>query len=312
MRQTPAESRKWGNITFTEEEIDECDVLVVLNRPYKSIIIKTRQHGKWLFSQESPIDLYRWHTNSFQYFDRVYSFWPKSHQYRSDHIHYIQTGLPWHINKSYDELINLPSQAEQKRDAISWVTSNASNKPGHKIRMSFKRYLEETRFNFDLFGRGFTPIDDKFDAIYPYKYSIAIENFSCNDYWTEKIADCFLSWTMPIYFGCSNIEDYFPKESMIRIDPNRPKEAVQTIRSAVNEKKWEANLEAIGEARSLILNEYQIFPMIAKKIQESTLPEAKSWAFIPANRLEQNNNFKGWLRHQKLRIIAFTKQLINA
>ena len=30
---------------------------------------------------------------------------------------------------------------------------------------------------------------------------------------SEKIADCFLAWTMPIYYGCPRIAEYFPAES---------------------------------------------------------------------------------------------------
>ena len=40
-------------------------------------------------------------------------------------------------------------------------------------------------------------------------FHIAIENTSIKNYFTEKIIDCFQTRTVPIYYGCINIGDYF-------------------------------------------------------------------------------------------------------
>ncbi|MEL6845619.1 MAG: glycosyltransferase family 10, partial [Bacteroidota bacterium] len=127
--------------------------------------------------------------------------------------------------------------------------------------------MEKADFPFELYGRGFRQIDDKFDAIYPFKYSLAIENYACPDYWTEKIADCLLSWTMPVYYGCTNILDYFPKEAMLLIDPAKPAAAMEQIQAAIDEDRWGKSLDAIAEARDLILNKYQLYPNLAAKIK---------------------------------------------
>lgn len=277
LRQTPGHSGVWDNIRFTEEKILDFDLLVVLNAPNIPLTIKCSE--KWLLSQESPIKLYNWHKRSFENFDRVYSFW------NEENIHHDQTSLPWHVNKNYDQLKALgENELASKKDELSWVTSNYTNKPGHVLRMSLLSHLKEKGFAFDLFGKGFSPVEDKFDGLFPYKYSLAVENYSCNDYWTEKIADCFLSWTMPVYYGCKNIESYFPKEAMIIIDPNDPAAAMEIIKKAMEEKRWEKNLAAIKEARELVLDKYQFFPNISGKIKASMndLP-AKKWHYIPEN-----------------------------
>jgi hypothetical protein len=41
------------------------------------------------------------------------------------------------------------------------------------------------------------------------QFHIAIENISIKDYFSEKVLDCFQSRTIPIYYGCLNIGDYF-------------------------------------------------------------------------------------------------------
>jgi hypothetical protein len=47
------------------------------------------------------------------------------------------------------------------------------------------------------------------------QFGIAIENFSHRGYFSEKILDCFLMKTIPIYNGCSNIDEFFNKKGII-------------------------------------------------------------------------------------------------
>lgn len=283
-QQTPASGCRWGDVQFTFEPVRECDLFVALNPPNKDIKVRCPEGNKWLLTGESPIDQYKWHIESFKYFDKVFTFWDNS---VSGNIIHDQTALPWHVGRSYDALmqLNCEESLPMKRDRISWVTSNATHKEGHKLRMSFKDYMLEQGFTFDLFGRGFNPINDKFDGIFPYKYSIAIENYSCNDYWTEKIADCFLSWTIPIYWGAKNILSYFPEKSIIRIDPNDKKMSLQVIRNAIESDYFGENLDSLAEARELVLNKYQLFPHLCGLINKYGIrPDGRRVkSFVPAN-----------------------------
>ena len=49
-------------------------------------------------------------------------------------------------------------------------------------------------------------------------FSIIIENTKETNYFTEKLIDCLQSKTVPIYYGCPNISDYFNTEGMIVVD----------------------------------------------------------------------------------------------
>ncbi len=60
------------------------------------------------------------------------------------------------------------------------------------------------------------PFDSK-DYIFKKTFNIAIENTSENNYFTEKLIDCFRTFTVPIYWGCSNISDYFNIKGVILI-----------------------------------------------------------------------------------------------
>jgi len=48
-----------------------------------------------------------------------------------------------------------------------------------------------------------------------YKFSIIIENSKEDDYFSEKLIDCFSCMTIPVYWGAPNIGDYFDIDGMI-------------------------------------------------------------------------------------------------
>ena len=46
-------------------------------------------------------------------------------------------------------------------------------------------------------------------------FSICIENSSNSGYQTEKIIDALLTKTIPVYWGCTNIGDYYNLDGII-------------------------------------------------------------------------------------------------
>lgn len=293
LRQTPNFKGEWDGIQFTFEEVEECDFLVVINRSEKDICVKCRKGGKILLIQEPPYERNNYFKMSFRFYDTIISGFKDVGNFKMLNT---QAALPWHINKTYDELAELKvDKSFPKMDKVSFITSNSNIYPEHAVRLNFIDFMKKESFDFDLYGRGFQPIQDKFDGIYPYKYSIAAENYIGKDYFTEKIIDAFLSLTMPIYYGCPNITDYFPKESMILVDMNKPKESLEKIKEAVATKLWDKNKDAIMHARDLVLNKYQLFPML-HDIIKNTMPEHATATYekirIPQTGLTRMESFK--------------------
>jgi len=68
------------------------------------------------------------------------------------------------------------------------------------------------------FGRGFQPIDDKMEAILPYRFHLVLENSVLPNYWTEKLADAYLGWAYPVYLGCPNVNEYMPGPALAFIN----------------------------------------------------------------------------------------------
>jgi hypothetical protein len=56
------------------------------------------------------------------------------------------------------------------------------------------------------------------DGLFESMFSIVIENDVANNYFTEKIMDAFRTFTVPIYYGCPNISDFFDCDSIIKIN----------------------------------------------------------------------------------------------
>lgn len=122
--------------------------------------------------------------------------------------------------------------------------------------------------NFDWFGRGIRPISDKAEAMDSFKYHIAIENHIEPGHWTEKIADCYLAYCLPFYFGPPDIDKYFPPNSVIPIDIFDLDAAAETIRIAIENNEYEKRLPAIIEARERVLTRYNLMHKIADIVCE--------------------------------------------
>jgi len=277
-RQLPNSSNVWKDAIFTEGNTIKSDFIVVLNRAPHPLFCRVPEGNRILMIQEPPIDSYNWQKKSIRYFDKVLGYWESDEE---DKIENINTALPWHIGKNYDELKKL--KAGNKEKLLSTVTSLSNTKSGHQLRLDFINHLKVVNIKFDHFGRGIRPVNDKFDALYPYKYSLALENHSCNDYWTEKFSDCLLSWRIPIYYGATNISQYFPKGSYLSIDIEKPEKSISFIKEVIHSNYWEENIENIKEARSLILDKYQFFPMIYDYCRKQKMGSKKKLFLIPSN-----------------------------
>lgn len=57
--------------------------------------------------------------------------------------------------------------------------------------------------------------ENKIETISNYKFCICAENVEYDGYVTEKIIDCFIAGTIPIYFGTSKISKMVPKDIYI-------------------------------------------------------------------------------------------------
>lgn len=270
LRQTPGGKGEWGGHAFTLEPVEACDYAVILNRAPETVTLRCPPENVWLILQEPPVPIYRWQRKGFPQAARVYS--PDASLRGSKFIH-THGALPWHVGKSYDELKKRGPGEKPRR--LSWITSSTGTLAGHRRRMRFREALQR-EVEFDLWGRGFTFIADKWDGLAPYRYSLAVENHVCERYWTEKIADCFLSRTLPIYCGATDLGRYFPQESFVRIDLGDIPGAIRQIKEVIASDLWLRRRDAVEHARNLVLERHQFFPFVAGEIRAAEAARASA------------------------------------
>lgn len=192
-------------------------------------------------------------------------FWYPSH-----------VGWPWFFaarrqhktftpTQTFQQLVDLPCPT--KIEAVSAIVSNKVMHDGHRKRLRFLAMLKE-RLGEKLvvLGQGIREIDDKAEAILPFAYHLSLENAIEPNYWTEKLSDAFLGWALPIYAGAPNIDQWFPPDSLLRIDFNQPEAACDLVETAIAQQLHQTRLPQIAAARQRVLFHETAFDVIARAI----------------------------------------------
>ena len=236
---------------FTTEPLDECDALLIFNNPSVKINTLCYPENVIAFMME-PGDHYEhpWMYKGLDQYAAIYS--PVQ---SADNVILSHGYLGWYLQQNFAALSSL--QVPEKKSVISCISSNLSLLKGHRLRLNFIKTLQAQIPQIDFFGRGNNFIDDKLNALLPYRYSIAIENTSAPYYFTDKINDCFLAYTVPLYYGCKNMGRYFPAKSFIQINIEDPKKAIHQIRQVMDNDDWQQRAAAVVEARELVLHKFQ-------------------------------------------------------
>ncbi len=241
----------WDEFAFTAEDLSECDAVLIFNNPSKKIQVDCFPGNVLAFMMEPGIySEHPWMFKGLDQYSKVYS--PVKNAANTVLSHGY---LGWYLQQDYHSLSSL--QVPEKPLSISCIASDLTKLKGHRLRMDFIDTLKKELPQIDFFGKGTHFIKDKTEGLLPYRFSIAIENTSAPYYFTEKINDCFLTYTVPLYYGCTNIGKYFPEGAFIPINIEEPAQAVKMIKQAIEKDDWQQRIGALHEARELVLNKYQ-------------------------------------------------------
>ena len=127
-------------------------------------------------------------------------------------------GYMWHSRP--------PKEITYKPNLMSIVVSEKQFAPGHIYRHKLVQQIIAQNLPIDIYGRGsnqysYSQTKGEFNDVEPYEsylFSVCIENFQCNHYFSEKIITPLLHNCMPLYLGCKNIDQYF--DNMINLSGN--------------------------------------------------------------------------------------------
>jgi len=282
---TPGRSAIWGDVQATLNPKD-ADFFVVFGRvpapdecPKERTIIIGREPRYWSGHTDlRGLDGYY----GVYWYDMDSSFLP----------------VLWGVPYDYDQLTAL-NDPQPKTKEISTIVSDKNFMSGHQYRLDFLREFSH-RYPIDVYGRGglmMPPtvpptvrilgyIEDKSLSMVDYQFSIGMENCQSPGYFSGKLIDIILLWGIPIYWGAPDIYRYFAviesihaPGAIINVEhtipiPDAVGKVIDTINLIENDDAVrQAVLEKVAEARQLILNRYQFWPVIEHIIKYKEFPK---------------------------------------
>lgn len=273
LRQTPGLKGVWNGCKFwVNTDVDECDWWFVYEGLVHPESTKCDPQHIVFITAEPPAT----RTYDPKFLSQFSSVITSHTDLAHPNITLMQQALPWHIGVDrcaggeingyldYDDLTRIASEGLDKSKLVSVISSNKKYTRGHRQRIHFiERLLDRLGDRVDFYGRGFYNVADKWEAIAPYKYHIALENSSVPHYFTEKLSDAFLGWSYPIYYGCPNIFDYFSPSSLSTVDIADSDQAIDAIEKIIDSNLFEKRLPQIEEARKLVLERYNLFSVLS-------------------------------------------------
>lgn len=180
----------------------------------------------------------------------------------------------WHLGKSWADLRD---EVVVKERGLSAVVSSKTADAGQKLRVGFLKYLEANGTDVDVFGfdnrhglcgyRGSLPPRDKSAGLLPYRYTLAVENSSHPNYFTEKVLDALLAECLPFYWGCSNLEDHLDPRAFLRLPLEDPRESRRIVVDAIARDEWSRRVEVIRREKRRIIDELQLLPTLARVVR---------------------------------------------
>ena len=193
----------WNRNFITGNE----DIAVYTDGSLSKVNNRVKYKVGWLLESPAVSTFqHKWIKRNYKVFDIVFTN-NRDLLEMDDKFQFVPTGGCW--IKPEDQ------QVYPKSKTISIIASNKNWTDGHAMRQVVIKELGE---KIDVYGSGHNPIDYKLDGLKDYMFSIVVENTKKDYYFTEKLIDCFMTGTIPIYWGCPSIGNYFDSGGMFSFD----------------------------------------------------------------------------------------------
>lgn len=98
-----------------------------------------------------------------------------------------------------------------KKFKVSFIKSSKNYLEGHKLRSNVPELFNDKKI--EILHLENIPI--KYPLFKDSMFHITIENTREVNYFTEKIIDCFMTKTVPLYWGCPNLSNFFNPKGYI-------------------------------------------------------------------------------------------------
>jgi len=253
-------SEKKIKFVFDPKKTYFADQLTIDRNIYEQLVVVSCE-PKVYFDIENEI------LNYGQFFDNILT------PYESVNNKFINSeiypfGSCWILTDKNNELTLLKEnyynnfKIENKKFKLSFVTSKKNFLPGHSLRHQISHHLRRN-YKYEIFFP--ESIKPKLKLFDDSMFHLAIENCKQKHYFSEKIIDSFMSYTIPIYWGCPNIEDYFDINGIIII--NNENDLIDVLNN-LTEEDYYKRLNSAKKNYETCLNEQYpfFFDRLIKKI----------------------------------------------
>lgn len=148
-----------------------------------------------------------------------------------------------------------------KSKGISIIASDKTFTEGHRLRHEVVKKLE----GVDCWGTGYKHFTNKLDPLKDYMFSIAIMNIRIDNFFTEVLTDCLALGTIPIFWGCPNVSDYFNSDGIIQF-----KDINDLFNLKLTKQLYESKIDAIKENIKIAKTMVSTDDIVAKNIIKLT------------------------------------------
>ena len=163
-------------------------------------------------------------------------------------------------------LRNMPIPS--KTGLISVICSDKTATAAQRARLVVVNMLREQLGEaLHVYGRGFNPVDDKMSAIAPYKYHLVLENNYLPNFWTEKLSDAWLGWSLPLYLGAPNLGEVCPAAGFAPLPADSPEGCVRAVAQALETQMWESRQSELALCRTWVLENTNVFARAARMLE---------------------------------------------
>jgi len=130
-----------------------------------------------------------------------------------------------------------------KTKSLSMIASSKVMCEEHRYR---QQIIQKHQHQMNHYGRGFKNINIKEDGLKDYRFSITMENGTYPLMYSEKLTDCFVTGTIPIYYGC-DVSELFDTNGIIMLtDDFNP--------SDLTEDLYHSKMESIKNNYEIAMN----------------------------------------------------------
>jgi len=221
----PIKEFKWTTTNYKKD-----DVVVYTDK----MIMRKDKIGKikiaWIFEPpEINPQVYDYIKKNYIEFDYIFT-WVKELLSIDDRFKFTTYGTSWIPEKDY--------AIYEKSKLVSIVSSGKNQLPGHILRHQAIKSFN----NMDVFGRGYNPIQSLLVAYKDHMFTVVIENVKTDCNMSEKLITPLLCGTIPIYYGCPSVGDYFDMNGILTFDTL---DDLKIILNSLTEQKYHDMIDSV-------------------------------------------------------------------